>query len=221
MKAYLTNPAGSADVPFVPNPGVGDDVVITDIKKELVSAQMRYSELAGVYKADTQDMIRLRSQITDLQNLLLKEVRDRTGVLQMQVEAKQAELDRARADLREAQDRVNVLPPAEAQLADLDRRIDAVQKNYKDLVDKSEQARIQQATSPQWTVLVLSPASQPRAMNTKDYVRIALAPVFSLIVGLGLAFFLDSLDTSVKTPRDAEEVFDLPVLATLTEQRKR
>ena len=60
----------------------------------------------------------------------------------------------------------------------------------------------------------------PYRKTTRDYVRIALAPIFSLIVGLGLAFFMDSLDTTVKNPRDVESSFDLPVLATLNDQRK-
>jgi len=42
-----------------------------------------------------------------------------------------------------------------------------------------------------------------------------------LLIGLGLAFFVDSMDSSVKTPREAETVLDLPVLATLRDQRKR
>jgi uncharacterized protein involved in exopolysaccharide biosynthesis len=221
MKAYLVDPTGAPDIPFAANSGTGDDVVVTDIKKQLVNAQIRYSELTSVYQADTPDLVNLRAQIADLRALLEKEVRSRIKVVEMEAQAKEAELARAQADLADARQQVTVLPPTEALLADLDRRIDALQKNYKDLMDRSEQARIQQATSPQWTVLVLSPASRAQPTNTKDYVRIALAPIFSLIVGLGLAFFLDSLDSSVKTPRDAEEAFELPVLATLTEQRKR
>jgi capsular polysaccharide biosynthesis protein len=48
-----------------------------------------------------------------------------------------------------------------------------------------------------------------------------MAPVFSIVVGIGLAFFVDGLDLTVRTARHAEEVADLPVLATLTDRRRR
>jgi capsular polysaccharide biosynthesis protein len=43
----------------------------------------------------------------------------------------------------------------------------------------------------------------------------ALAPVFSIVIGLGLVFFLESLDHSIKGPADAEDALGLPVLASL------
>jgi len=68
---------------------------------------------------------------------------------------------------------------------------------------------------------VLEPAGKAAPMNQRDYVRLALAPAFSLVVGIGLAFFVDGLDTRVRTAADAETVLDLPVLATLRERRRR
>ncbi len=68
---------------------------------------------------------------------------------------------------------------------------------------------------------LLTPAGRPYAKNQRDYVRLALAPMFSLIVGLGLAFFVDGLDSTIKNPREAEEALELTVLASLTEQKKR
>ena len=64
-------------------------------------------------------------------------------------------------------------------------------------------------------------ARRPVARKTKDYVRMALAPIFSLIVGLGLVFFMESLDHSIKGAADAEESIGLPVLATLWHVKKK
>lgn len=221
MHVYLTDPVNSPDVPFASSTGSGNEVVIVDIKRELVKAQVRYSELSGIYRPEQPDVVRLREHIDGLRKLLDTEVRNRIRVAEMQLAVKEAELRQVKGDLAGAESRVRDLPVQEARLADLDRRLGALQKRYGHLIEKSELAKIQQATSPRWTVLLLSSASPPYAKNTKDYVRIALAPIFSLIVGLGLAFFIDSLDTSVKTPREAEEALELPILATLTERKKR
>jgi capsular polysaccharide biosynthesis protein len=52
-------------------------------------------------------------------------------------------------------------------------------------------------------------------------VRLLLAPAFSLLVGIAIAFFIDGLDLTVRTANQAEEYLDLPVLASLSERRRR
>ena len=46
-------------------------------------------------------------------------------------------------------------------------------------------------------------------------VNIALGIFFGLIMGIGLAFFIEYLDTSVKTIDDVERIFQAPVLGVI------
>jgi len=57
------------------------------------------------------------------------------------------------------------------------------------------------------------PASGPS--KPKVMLNMALAVVVGLIVGVGLAFFLEYLDTSVKTMEDVENFLQVPVLAVV------
>jgi capsular polysaccharide biosynthesis protein len=57
--------------------------------------------------------------------------------------------------------------------------------------------------------------------NPLDFVRLGLAPAFSLLVGIAIAFFIDGLDLTVRTANQAEEYLDLPVLASMGERRRR
>ncbi len=57
------------------------------------------------------------------------------------------------------------------------------------------------------------PASYPS--KPKVWLNMALAVVVGLIVGIGLAFFLEYLDTSVKTMEDVESFLQVPVLAVV------
>ena len=57
------------------------------------------------------------------------------------------------------------------------------------------------------------PASAPS--KPKVWLNMALAVVVGLIVGVGLAFFLEYLDTSVKTMEDVESFLQVPVLAVV------
>jgi uncharacterized protein involved in exopolysaccharide biosynthesis len=111
------------------------------------------------------------------------------------------------------------IPDKEIMLSELDHEMATLRDRHKELVSKEIQARIAQATSPDWTVTLFARPSAPKALKTTDYVRLALAPILSLVVGLMLAFFLDSLDHSIKTATDVEEYLGIPVLASLPETR--
>lgn len=57
------------------------------------------------------------------------------------------------------------------------------------------------------------PGSTPAKPNVVAYM--ALAVMIGLIVGIGLAFFVEYLDTSVKTLEDIERFLNVPVLAVI------
>jgi succinoglycan biosynthesis transport protein ExoP len=57
------------------------------------------------------------------------------------------------------------------------------------------------------------PASFPS--KPKVWLNMALAVAVGLILGVGLAFFLEYLDTSVKTMEDVESFLQVPVLAVI------
>jgi uncharacterized protein involved in exopolysaccharide biosynthesis len=152
---------------------------------------------------------------------LTAEVSNRLRVQQAEVsnlEARRAEVARA---MGEGKGRLESYPARGARLLEYTTRIEALQKNFEDLSRSASTAKIAKATSPDWTVALLTPPSKPYAKNQRDYVRLALAPIFSLIVGLGLAFFLDGLDATLKNPRETEAALELPVLATLNDQKRR
>jgi len=48
----------------------------------------------------------------------------------------------------------------------------------------------------------------------------ALGPMLAAVVALGVAFFMESLDHSLKNMAEVEEYLDTKVLATISEFRK-
>jgi hypothetical protein len=58
-----------------------------------------------------------------------------------------------------------------------------------------------------------SPAIYPSKPNVPAYM--ALAAIVGLVIGVGLAFFIEYLDTSVKTLDDVEKYLEVPVLAVI------
>ncbi len=211
----------SIEVPFMANNFSGNDAAIFEIKKKLSDARVRYREMETIYVPQSRELQQMKSQVDQLESMLATEVRTRINLGESEVRALEARAGQIRRAMSEGQARLSTYPARTARMSEIETRIAALQKNYTELTDAAAQAKIAKATSPDWTVDLLTPAGRPYAKNQRDYVRLALAPIFSLIVGLGLAFFIDGLDATLKSPRETEEALELPVLASLTEHKER
>lgn len=211
----------SIDVPFMANNFSGNDAAIFELKKKLSDARVRYREMETIYVPQSRELQQMKSQVDQMESMLATEVRTRINLGESEVRALEARAGQIRRAMSEGQARLSTYPARTARMSEIETRIAALQKNYTELTDAAAQAKIAKATSPDWTVDLLTPAGRPYAKNQRDYVRLALAPIFSLIVGLGLAFFIDGLDATLKSPRETEEALELPVLASLTEHKER
>lgn len=67
-------------------------------------------------------------------------------------------------------------------------------------------------------VNILSPAQysdNPVPIKPNKLLNIAIALVIGLMVGVGLAFLLEYLDTTVKTEQDVEDIIGLPIIGII------
>ncbi|MGN7385529.1 YveK family protein [Sporosarcina sp. SAFN-015] len=68
-------------------------------------------------------------------------------------------------------------------------------------------------------VNILSPAvhvENPSPIKPNKMLNMAIAAVIGLMIGVGLAFLLEYLDTTVKTEQDVEELLELPILGLVS-----
>lgn len=68
-------------------------------------------------------------------------------------------------------------------------------------------------------VSIISPAmhvENPSPVKPNPYLNIAIAAVVGLMLGVGLAFLLEYLDTTVKSEQDVEELLELPILGLVS-----
>ncbi|PIC77134.1 capsular biosynthesis protein [Sporosarcina sp. P19] len=66
---------------------------------------------------------------------------------------------------------------------------------------------------------ILSPAAYaeiPTPVKPNKELNVAIAAVIGLMIGVGIAFLLEYLDTTVKTEQDIEELLGLPVLGLVS-----
>ena len=113
------------------------------------------------------------------------------------------------------------LPEKQKEFSRIESKIEAIEEKYQLLLAKQDEAAIAVATSEDFEVTILSPPGKATARRGGDYVRLAVGPFLSLIVGLGLAFFFESMDHSLKNAAEVEQYLGTHVLATVSETRRK
>lgn len=124
----------------------------------------------------------------------------------------------------EAEAEFSGLPKKELELARLARDVKVREEIYMMLSQRHEEVRITEAmkTGDVHVVDLAMPPVTP--IKPRKMVNLAISIMLALFVGVGMAFFLEYMDDTIKTPQELEQELGLPVLGTipmLTPQLKR
>lgn len=207
-------------IPRDPRSSYGDLNTVLQHKLNLAKLKSDRDAMAEQFTEKYPPLISLNSQIATLEQEIRNEIESKIELDELDLEVLKGEESSLMATLTEAEQKLRTLAEKEGSYEQMALDLESLEGRYKDLRDTQVKTKMSQATSPAWRVTLITPARKPVARKTKDYVRMALAPIFSLVVGLGLVFFMESLDHSIKSSADAEESTGLPVLATLWEMKK-
>jgi capsular polysaccharide biosynthesis protein len=65
----------------------------------------------------------------------------------------------------------------------------------------------------------------PNPIKPDKKLNIAIGAVIGIILGIGVAFLLEILDTTIKNEKDVEEILDMPIMGVVAsipiEKRKK
>lgn len=208
------------DLPTLGLPFTNESALV-GLKQKIMEQQAHIAKLRERYRDDAPEVQNAMETLETLQALLRKEVDARLTMSQSRIDMLQARLAVHDRDIRLLRERLAQIPASQRQQDDFDAEIKTLRSRSDEFARARDQALITANTSQERSVVLLNPAGPAVAQNTRDYVRVALAPGFSVVIGIGLAFFIDGLDITVRTAGQAEEYLDIPVLATLSERRRK
>jgi capsular exopolysaccharide synthesis family protein len=200
----------------LPTIGANPDPSLNGLLDRLHEAQQAYASKTNDYSPTHPDIIRLQSTMDEVNRQIDDRVAGIMAGLENNLNTEKAALDTLKAQVdatiqKDRDESVRSQPYWEAKRA-LANLVDF----HKALANRVEMEKIDLAI-PKTSVVEITSIAEPG----KDPVRpnkplnISLGIVFGLIVGIGLAFFIEYLDTSVKTIDDVERAFQAPVVGVI------
>ncbi len=147
-------------------------------------------------------------QLSDQVNSIRRTLAANLEITERSLVKMEEDLEQARLNQRESKTRGSEYARAKNNYIQAKRVLEAAELRL-----STETMQRSMPMSPARIWEKAEPASAPS--KPKVLLNMALAVVVGLIVGIGLAFFLEYLDTSVKTMEDVESYLQVPVLAVV------
>ncbi len=211
------------------------------MKSKLYELRLKEQELLSKYKETSVPVQEIRRQIAEAQTILAKEEPGRSQAVteginlnhqQIQLNlltevaalsSLQAKANIVKAHIIEAKKDLRHLNDTETRMMNLQRELGLQEAKYRKYHENLDQARIDQALEIQKisNISIVQPATVlMEPVRPRKELNLILGFILAILGGVGLAFFSEYLDHSIRTPQDVEEKLQLPLLASIPKLKR-
>jgi polysaccharide biosynthesis transport protein len=207
----------SKDKDFDSLPTILENKVIQDLKQTLNQLDAQYTKLLETYKPEYPEMVRLRKQVASVEKRLEAETQKVINGIRNEYEWSRRKEALIRTAFEEQKTRVMAMKERAIQYNILKREADTNREFYRDLLQRMKQTGVSAGITAS-NIKVIDPAEVPGGPYKPNVkMNLLLAMVVGLFLGVGLAFFFEYLDNTIKTPEDVEQVLRLPSFGMVPE----
>lgn len=197
-------------------PRMGDDSALSGLLDKLRTSQQTYISQTNDYGPSSPEVIRTKSMIAELNKEIDESIDGVMAGMESKTRAVKASLDELTETLNNAIS--NDLKEAERGQPywQAKRRLNTLLDLHKLLQAKITNEKVDLTLPKTQMVTVVDeahPGKSPDKPNKTLYITLGV--IIGLLVGIGLAFFIEYLDTSVKTIDDVERALQAPVLGVI------
>ncbi len=217
---YRQTRGGNADA----LPSILENKLIMDLKQAHIQLEGQYMKLSETFKPEHPEMVRLRSQLKTIRDRLDAEtLRIITGI-KNEYESSLRRETLLREAFEAQKKRVMEMKEKAIQYNILKREADTNKELYSGLLQRMKEAGVSAGIMAS-NIQVVDRAELPTLPHKPNKrLNLLLAAVVGLFLGVGLAFFIEYLDNTVKTPEDVEQIIRLPsfgMVPEISQHRRR
>jgi succinoglycan biosynthesis transport protein ExoP len=184
------------------------------IRRDLLVSNTALAKAREIYGANHPKLVALNSENEDLRRSLRIEINNSISNLESQRSILAGREANLTAAIGQVERNLNASSNVESELKS-DREL------YSLLMARVREAEITgQLTGP--VVRIVEPASiEPEAVRPRKALNIVIGFLLGLLSGAGLAFLLESLRRTIRTPKDVGDALQLPVLGLIPKDALR
>jgi len=192
------------------------DAQLTQLLDQEATAQQKLAEMLSTYSAEHPEVIRVAKVLSAVTNQVSERISGFLSGLRSKVAAERAAVEDLKKQVQEAQaldiKRGNERRPYYLAKRDLETLQMLRDKLQMQIIAQEIESQI-----PKSQIVDIIDRAEPglRPVRPNKTLNIALGVIVGLIIGVGLAFFIEYLDTSVKTIDDVERALQAPVLGVI------
>lgn len=222
-KAMFDSQLQIGEVSSVTGAALSENRHLEDQASILADLESQRAAMLVEKKPDHPDVLILDRKIANIRERLMADVAARRGsdpgVLEVgrEIAALEARCTNVTRQIGVQLARVNQLPAKSFLNEQLDLRHSVSRNLYDSLLQYLHQIGIAEAMTLSGIKLV-EPASTPDSNNPAGPNRMAICILglfFGMVTGVGLAFVVERLDDAIRTPEEAKDSSNLPILATI------
>jgi polysaccharide biosynthesis transport protein len=198
-------------------PSILENKLIMDLKQAYIQLEAQYMKLSETYKPEYPEMVRLKQQMQAIQKRIDGELAKIIAAIKNDYESSLRKEALLRQAFEEQKARVIEMKDKAIQYNILKREADTNKELYKGLLQRMKETGVSAGIMAS-NIQVVDQAELPaRPYKPNKQLNLLLAAVVGLFLGVGLAFFLEYLDNTVKTPEDVEQLIRLPAFGMVPE----
>lgn len=199
---------------------VVNNPVVQGLKSELAKSESKLSQLSEKLGANHPDYQRAEAEVASLRDKLANESRVARQSLANNLNVSRQREGALRASLAAQKSKVLALNAQRDVGAVLAHEVESAQRIYDQALERFSQVQME-GHAGQTEVALLATAIAPLAPTSPNIrLNVALAALFGLLLGIGLALIREMLNRRVRSEYDVLTVLDVPVLGVLSSGNK-
>lgn len=199
---------------------INGNALIQQLRKDKAKLDQEYREALRTYNPQLPAMQQMREDIATIDAQIKAEIQGIATSLQSQYQVALAEEKQLQARVSALTSSALDLRTRSIQYDILQREIDTSRQLYEGMLQSFKEIGVGASLGTN-SIWIVDPALPPGGPSKPQPVRIMITALFmGLVIGVGIAFLIETLDESVRSPEDVEKKVGLPLLGTIPKLEK-